>query len=86
MRRDAVPIKSHVQVEEKVEKSDLKASDKILQKNPSGSGKNQREGLQRGAINLKHFRLDGMVEDILCHWQKSKHCQKVSVVIYHRVI
>lgn len=34
MRRDAVPIKSHVQVEEKVEKSDLKASDKILQKTP----------------------------------------------------
>lgn len=39
-------------------------------------------------IRYSHFvyGLDGMVADILSHWQKSKHCQKVSVVIYHRVI
>lgn len=95
MRRDTVRIKSHVQVEEKVEKSDLKATDKILQRttvahertkhiNMSNIHHFVREGPQRGANNLKYVRFDGMVADTLSHSGKKVSIE--SVVIYHRVI
>ena len=83
MRGGTVPIKSHVQAEEKVEKSDLKASDKILQRTPVAHARtkhikmsNKRhhfvcEGLQRGTNNLKYVRFDGIVANILIHWQKN---------------
>lgn len=86
MKRETVRIKSHVQVEEKVEKSDLKATDKILQRttvahertkhiNMSNIHHFVREGPQRGTNNLKYVRFDGMVADTLSHSGK-----KVSIV------
>lgn len=96
MRRDTVPIKSHVQVEEKVEKSDLKATNKILKRTPVAHERTKhinmsnihhhfvREGPQRGRSKQSEVRplwWDGRrYSEPL--WQKSKHCQKVRVLLF----
>ena len=60
MRRDAVPIKSHVQAEEKVEKSDLKASDKILQKTPVAQARTKHINIRYSHFIREELQIDGM--------------------------